>query len=509
MVAPNVRVVANDASPTVSDSTGQFSLTFPTLRPGDPIKVKIVREGWAVVNDVELDRELPVNPDARRLVIVISKAQERQVWALRYYRLRGEEVVDAEYQRRLKERQGAQAVGSKEREQLRSERDQARAQVDELARQLAEDRAAEAGTDVRKAQQFFLDGRIDDALQLMSEARLKQQATQAEKALKQVAQGYILRGQLLAAKFQFNDASNAYAEAVRLAPDDPDVQFQYGAFNQRLNRFKPARESYEKALWIFRDLAKINPEPYRPKVAITLNNLGGLYYSQAHYDDAKAAYEEALAIRRELVKVNLATYRPDLAISLENLGNVYDELHRYSDAIEAYNEALAIWSDLSKTNFELHRSDVAEVLGNVGVLYRNQGRYGDARAAEEKSLLIYRDLSKMQPELYRPYLATMLHNLGDLLLAQNRKSEALEALSEALAIRRDLAKTNPEAYLPNLAYTLNNLGNLYRSWNRYGEAKVAYEEAFAIYSRLAVANPERFRPAAVRLQQTISALPLN
>jgi len=53
--------------------------------------------------------------------------------------------------------------------------------------------------------------------------------------------------------------------------------------------------SFEEALTIQRELARDNPDTYRPKVADTLNNLGGARSTGKHYAQAQVAYEEALA----------------------------------------------------------------------------------------------------------------------------------------------------------------------------------------------------------------------
>ena len=44
------------------------------------------------------------------------------------------------------------------------------------------------------------------------------------------------------------------------------------------NDFKQAQAYFEEALEIYRELAKQNPEVYKPYVALTLNNSGILLY---------------------------------------------------------------------------------------------------------------------------------------------------------------------------------------------------------------------------------------
>jgi tetratricopeptide (TPR) repeat protein len=49
-------------------------------------------------------------------------------------------------------------------------------------------------------------------------------------------------------------------------------------------------------LEIYRTLAKVSPDAYLSEVAMTLNNIGSLYYSNNAHTKAQNAYEEALEI---------------------------------------------------------------------------------------------------------------------------------------------------------------------------------------------------------------------
>jgi tetratricopeptide (TPR) repeat protein len=89
------------------------------------------------------------------------------------------------------------------------------------------------------------------------------------------------------------------------------------------NEFDSAESAYSEALNIYRELAKVNPQTYLPKVAMTLNNLAVLHSAKNEFDPAESAYSEALNIRREFVKVNPQTYLPKVAMTLINLGIFY------------------------------------------------------------------------------------------------------------------------------------------------------------------------------------------
>lgn len=459
-------------APTPQHRTAQVSSSssFPKLEPGDTTKVSTVREGWAVVNEIELERELPEDPDRRPLTILVSKAPERQHWALRYYRMRGGEVIEAEYERRLHELQQGRADTAQERENLRRGRDQARLQADRLAWKLSEAGPGEPDADVRRAETLFLEREIDEALELLSEARPKQQAGQAEPAKPPAVQRYLLRGKLLALRFRLEDAAAAYGEAVRLAPDDFEAQFENAFFNQGMNRLAPAQQGYERALAISRRLTKADPGTGRVDVARTLTRLGVLQFARKNYALVRVAFQEALATYRELAKFNPETYRPDVATTLNSLGTLDRLQDRNAEARVAYEEALAIYRDLAKVDPGTHRANVARTLNNMGALDTAQSHL---------------DVLNGTPSHYEA---------------------ARSVFGEALAIYRELANTNPEAYLPELADTLNNLGVLHSSQGHDVAARAALGEALAIYRQLAAGNPERFAPRAADVQRNLDRL---
>ncbi|WP_176753897.1 tetratricopeptide repeat protein [Nitrosomonas mobilis] len=445
----NVSVSALGANPVVTGADGQFVLHFPQRKPGENVSIGVSRNGWVVVNDIQLNRALPANASQSPLEILIAKAAERETWALQFYRLQGERVVDARYKKELA------AAGLEERARLLREHDQARAQADELARQLATRPAGSGGEDYQKAASLFLDGKINKALEILSEERLKQQGADAKKLHEDTMRSWLLRGQLLAVKFDFDGATRAYDEAVAFAPSSYEAWFAYSFFHQRQNHFKESHWGYKEALSLARASGK------KEVVARALNNLGNLHGDEKRMAEARKAYKEALKIRCALAQQNSNVYLPDLAVTLNNLG----------------------------------------------VLHRDENRMAEARGVFKEALKIQRDLAQQNPDVYLPAVATTLNNLGLLHYAENRMAEARDVFKEALKIQRDLAQQNPDVYLPAVATTLNNLGLLHYAENRMAEARKAYKEALKIYRTFAQVAPAAYEPDVRRVQTNLDALP--
>ena len=98
---------------------------------------------------------------------------------------------------------------------------------------------------------------------------------------------------------------------------------------------------YDRAVVVARKalaMAEQNVGPDHLDTATSLNNLAGLYDSQAEYAKAEPLYKRALAIREKA----LGPDHPSVATSLENLSALYRETRRESQAAELEKRAAAI-----------------------------------------------------------------------------------------------------------------------------------------------------------------------
>ncbi|MBB3181160.1 tetratricopeptide repeat protein [Variovorax sp. Sphag1AA] len=483
---PGVSISADDANQTTTLSNGSFVLEFTKRVPGDKTRIVVARPGWVVVNAIQLEPNLP-GSNASPLQIILCKTAEREQWALQFYRLKGLQATDKEFERRLA-LQNRQGVTPAERELLLRERDQARSQAEELARRLAAKPPAEGGGSYNEALRLFLDGKLDAALDALQEDRLDSEAAAAQKKLDEAAQGFLLRGDILALRFDFDGAGRAYGRAVKVAPGSADAWLQYAYFHQQQNKFAQAREGYGRALGLYRQQGK------SADVATTLNNLGNLLSDESRMAEARKAYEESLSIRRTLAHKNPDVYLRDVAATLNNLGVLNRDENRMADARTAFEESLSTYRTLTQKNPDAYLPDVASTLNNLGVLNREENRMAEARKALEEALSIRRTLAQKDPDVYLPYVARTLNNLGNLHREENRMEEARKAYEEALSTYRTLAQKNSDVYLPDVAKTLNNLGALHRSESRLAEARKAYEESLSIRRALAQTNPDAYLP---------------
>jgi hypothetical protein len=69
---------AHTGGPWATDSDGSFTLDYPNRAPGEKVRLGVIKEGYVVVNWVQLDLALPKDPDALE---VYTREQLPQDWA--------------------------------------------------------------------------------------------------------------------------------------------------------------------------------------------------------------------------------------------------------------------------------------------------------------------------------------------------------------------------------------------------------------------------------------------
>ena len=66
-----------------------------------------------------------------------------------------------------------------------------------------------------------------------------------------------------------------------------------------------SESAYLERLEKYKEIAKKNPDAYKPNVAMTQKSLGRLYDDMGRFEEAERAYKEALEIEKELANKSL------------------------------------------------------------------------------------------------------------------------------------------------------------------------------------------------------------
>jgi tetratricopeptide (TPR) repeat protein len=254
---------------------------------------------------------------------------------------------------------------------------------------------------------LFFEGRINEALEILSEERLKRQTAEVKKQQEDVVRNWLLHGQMLAVKFDFDGAARTYKEAVEFSPGSFDAWFAYAFFHQGQNHFKEGRQGYEKALVLARASGK-DEEVQRPST--TWASCTGMRTAWRKREQLMRRRWKSAASWRS--RIRTPTYL--VALPLYNLGLLYNEEKRMAEARADFEESLKIRRKLAQQNPDVYLPKVAATLYNLGILHRGGNRMVEARTAFEESLKIYRALEKAAPVAYEPYVRIVQDNLDEL-----------------------------------------------------------------------------------------------
>ncbi len=233
------------------------------------------------------------------------------------------------------------------------------------------------------------------------------------------------------------------AEAERL--------FEQGVQQNESSQYQEARQSWEAALELFRELGDRTGE------SAALSKIGVAYIHQGQYDQALDYHQQALTIAREIGD------RAEEAIALNGIGWVKVRRGEYAQALEHYQQALAIAREVGE------RLDEARSLQGLGSLYWSQGQHTQALEYYQQVLAIAQEVGNRARE------GGTLADLGAIYSEQGQLTQALEHYQQSLAIVQEVSDRHGEGYV------LQGIGLVYRAQGQDAQALDYYQQALAIH----------------------------
>lgn len=131
--------------------------------------------------------------------------------------------------------------------------------------------------------------------------------------------------------------------AVEIMPTFGNAFTQMGVAWYRLKDFQRAIDNYNKA------------ESLKPLDAVTINNIGSVYFEWGKYTEAEAQFRKAVELDRRFVDAWM------------NLGSVQGTMNRFQEAIESFGQAIHYAPDHARGYFYL------------GITYENMGNKKQAQ----------------------------------------------------------------------------------------------------------------------------------
>ena len=247
---------------------------------------------------------------------------------------------------------------------------------------------------------------------------------------------------------RYQDAIDAYCEAIAIQPDLVEAYINLGSMVSTLGQRDEAVVLLRRAIAI------------RPDNALAHGNLGKVLQDLGHLDEAFSAYSTAIALEPDNA-VNLLNFgavlldrqawddaitvtrrvlvlQPDAAIAYANLTIAFVQLGQYEEALEAGRQAVAL------------QPQSAAILAVLGGAMRELGEFGEALALCRRAVAL------------DPALSDAHFNLSHACKAMNQLEEAEQAARQAIALRPENAE-----YHFHLAHILLLRGDLEAGWAEY------------------------------------------
>lgn len=265
------------------------------------------------------------------------------------------------------------------------------------------------------------------------------------------------------------------------------VAFLQDAYVQAEKYFSLALSVYEKF-------------SFKPGIAQTLNELGGVYGEWGEFDRAVSAFEEALDIAESVNDQNL------VALLRNNLAGVYFKWGQYEKALEYFvlilpkgrtseelKTKITILNNIGMCHLYLGEFEQsagyfteallfaenvgdkilqAGTLSSLGGVQMGQKKYEEAAGYFNRSLALHMEMNDQAG------VADALNNIGSVFDAQNMPDRAYEYFEHSLLINEKLGRN------PRIALNLTNIGKTYFDRNQYLRAGEYLEAAIDIFEKL-------------------------
>jgi tetratricopeptide (TPR) repeat protein len=222
---------------------------------------------------------------------------------------------------------------------------------------------------------------LEPLISLYNQGQLQSALDQALQLLNEFPSSTLLHnicGAVNAGFQKYDEAVNAYKQAIIINPNYPDAYNNMGVALKEQGKFEEAIEAYNKATSI------------NPVYAEAYFNMGNALKDKGKLQEAIEAYNKATSIN------------PDYAEAYFNMGNALKDKGKLQEAIEAYNKAISI------------KPDYAEAYNNLGEAHREAANFEQAKICFEEALGI-------NPKLNKLGLSLALQGLG-------RYEEAIQAV---------------------------------------------------------------------------------
>ncbi|MFO1327652.1 MAG: tetratricopeptide repeat protein [Rubrivivax sp.] len=331
--APGMRLSATGAAAATSGADGRVRLLLPRGLEGQPVHIRLERDGWVIVNALLMQPRLQAVHAEVPVEVIVCPRDELWRRSVEYHRHAITGLLQRAHQARIDALGRDSAASRRQRAQLDRERDRAAAWLRGWAGQSARWVPERVDGPWEVALRLMLQGDADGALAALDDAAQARDAARHGGLPDRAAQTGLLAAALHLARL---DAAAATAQLERLVQQQPQswqAWNQYAHLQRSGQRLDLARRGYERTLEIAR-AAKDDDD-----AAIALLNLGNIDWDEDRLDVARQRYQQALALWQSVGEGQSI----NAGITLANLGRLQTRMRDPRAARQSLEQALAVY----------------------------------------------------------------------------------------------------------------------------------------------------------------------
>jgi tetratricopeptide (TPR) repeat protein len=230
--------------------------------------------------------------------------------------------------------------------------------------------------------------------------------------------------------------------------------FQVGYVASGRSDYEAARQAYEQALPLFRQVGNIEGE------ASCIQYLGDIALARSDLGVARAAYQKALLLYRQAGSIQ------GEANCTRTLGDIALARSELEAARKTYDQAAPLFQKVGDLGGE------AACIAGLAQIALERAEYDAARKTYEKALKLFEQVGDLQGA------GNCIYGLGDTELAFGDYGAARKAYERALPLFQQTA------YVQGEANCIRGLADVALRHSENDAARKAYEQALALYERI-------------------------
>ena len=488
----NVEIVVNNASSTVSDKKGEFTLNFRTLKPGDKISIRrIEKNGYEIFNKDAVDQWY-ISKSSEPFVIIMCRSDKFKKIRDNYtsvaksnytIKFENEQILlknDLDKGKMLEQEYNSKIQALKD--QYESQLENIENYIDKFARiDLSELNAFE-----KEVIDLVSKGEIDKAIdkyenedllskymsQIESYNKLDEAQQKISKALDKsisrrdsihnVIMHQVTLLRMAGGKENFDKAMNLMRDVALSDTTNFTAVYDYASYCQKVGRL-------DEALKFFNTILRVEVPNSHESVQARIG-VSSILLKQRDYFQITQSTRPVIEIIEQLAKKegNPNLYIDERINAKKTLARACTQLKDTTEAIRYYNEAI----EDAKILAEMDPSQIGTLVDVEAMacqMYSRSFNMGDEAMAIGKKMLEHAKIFYEQnPELNKARYAFVFNVAASAYNIKKDSNEAERLFLEAEKLYEEAYKMNPEAYGSYLASNKQNLADLYLQKDKSG-----------------------------------------